>query len=467
MSLGLIIKLGVSLIFLIIIFVIVAALYIAVIAGVDIPGLTGAFRAEGEPLSPETIALAEATERKIDEAIIDKSAFFLELTDAELTALLLTKIDPEAQIRDAKVEVASGKIDLSGHLNGRIAVPFSGSVLLALELGEIRLEIDSLSLGFVPLPGAAKDQLQPIIDEVLDLNELLSRAGATQIQQLDLVDGMATIIGVQTGGATVSALTQEAFLQAIASFGQPTPPVAPGADIVPPGYTGGQQGAELYLALGDSLAANVGASSPLEGYVSRFHSYLERDGGRSLGLLNLGISGESTLSILNGQLATALDEIASRRDDGDSSTKVGVLTLDLGANDLLAHVGSAECQQNPTGNACQIRVDGAIASFEGNFQSIVQRLDAALEDDAEFYIMTMYNPFDFGIGLDIETKSNEIVGRMNAIIRATAESVGAKVADPYPLMAGNAASWTHMLEGDIHPNADGYQTLAFSLTEAQ
>ena len=31
----------------------------------------------------------------------------------------------------------------------------------------------------------------------------------------------------------------------------------------------------------------------------------------------------------------------------------------------------------------------------------------------------------------------------------------------------NAGAWTHMLEGDIHPTADGYQALAYAFVQAR
>ena len=81
--------------------------------------------------------------------------------------------------------------------------------------------------------------------------------------------------------------------------------------------------------------------------------------------------------------------------------------------------------------------------------------------------MTMYNPFDFGLGIPFEDFSNEILVRLNAIVAENANNVGAKLADPYDLMGGNAAAWTNMLQGDIHPNPDGFQALAFSLVQAR
>ncbi|MCI0438773.1 MAG: SGNH/GDSL hydrolase family protein [Chloroflexi bacterium] len=467
LSLGLIIKLFVLLTVVLVVVVVVGGVYIAVVAGLEIPGLAGAFRAEADPVSPEVLAQAERVEAKIDESIQDKSAFFLELTDEELRVLLLSKLDPTARVRDVDVNIKPQVVDISGSLNGRVGVPFSGSVGVTLEQGEIDLTVSDVSVGFVPLPGAVKEEIQPLIDEVLDINERLREAGATQIQQLNMVPGKVTIIGVQAGGATVSPLTQEAFTQAFLSAGARPTPVPPGASVVPPGTVGSKAGQEIYLALGDSLAANKGVSQPQEGYVSRFHAYLERETGRSIGLTNLGVSGESSISVRKNQLPQALNELRQRRDDGDPNTKVSFLTLDLGANDLLPHIGSDDCQSDPRGNACQARIDGAIAAFEDNFGAIVAELRASLETDAEFYIMTIYNPFDFGLGIPFEDFGNEILERMNAIIRATAQSAGAEIAEAFPLMNGNAAAWTHMLEADIHPTAEGYQTLAFSFAQAR
>ena len=407
-------------------------------------------------------------EQKINDAVEDNSAFFLELTDAELTDLLLSKIDPDTQIREAEVSITDdSEVKLSGTLNGRFAIGFSGTVGVALEAGEIELDIRSTSIGFIPLPGAVGDQLEPLVKDVLDINRSLRQAGATEIQQLVMEKGKITIIGVQRSGSTVSQLTQDTFLSAVAAAGGRVAPTPPGADLVPPGRTGGEDGPALYLALGDSLAANVGVAIPTEGYVSRFHGYLERTTGRSLGLLNLGISGESTISIVKGQLPQALIEIADRKDDGDPSTTVSFLSLNLGANDLLAHLGSDDCQVPARTQACQTRADAALQSFEGNFDQIVSSLAGALEPGADFYIMTAYNPFSIGLGLPTESFTDEVVERLNVIIRETAVAHGARVGDPYDLMKGKAASWTNMLDGDIHPNANGYQALAYSLTQAR
>ena len=100
---GRIIKLATLSVVVLVALIVVFALYVAVVAGVEIPGLTGAFRAQGEPISPEAIARGQAVEQKINDAVEDKSAFFLELTDAELTDLLLSKIDSLVKTRFEEV----------------------------------------------------------------------------------------------------------------------------------------------------------------------------------------------------------------------------------------------------------------------------------------------------------------------------------------------------------------------------
>lgn len=448
---------------------IVLVLVIGVVAVVALAGIVayGILNSEAVPISPEIKAEGVAVERKIEEALEDNSAFYLELTDDELSALLMSKLDEATGVRDAAVKIKPGFIDISGHLGGTPSVPFSGSAGVDFFAGEFDIDLQDVKVAIVPVPGAVKEELQPLIDQAIDINRSLSESGAAQIQKFEMLEGKMIIVGIQRDGEIVSDATKDAFLTAFEASGDKVNPDPPGADVVPQGSVAQKPGDDIYIALGDSLAANVGVEDPTLGYVSRFHGFMERETGKDLGLMNLGISGESSISIRNGQLQQALSEIVRRKDDGDPNTKVSVLTLDLGANDLLAHLGSTDCQRGPRGSACQARVDAAVEGFTANFEDIVNVLDEMLEDDAEFYIMTMYNPFDFGIGLPFEDFTNEIAGRMNDIIRQTAQEHGAKIADPFDSMGGKSAAWTNMLQGDIHPNGDGYQAMAFSFAEVR
>ncbi len=113
----------------------------------------------------------------------------------------------------------------------------------------------------------------------------------------------------------MSALTTSSLLEAVQAAGAQVAPVPPGANSVPPGSAGLlENGDSIYLALGDSLAANVGVARPQLGYVSRFHAYLEKETGQDVGLVNLGVSGESSISFKQGQATGA---------GRDTQTKLG------------------------------------------------------------------------------------------------------------------------------------------------
>ena len=78
------------------------ALYVAVVAGVSIPAIDAALRVDPETPSPEVLARSERVEASIREAIEDNSAFYIELTDQDLTALLVANVDTEGRVERLK-----------------------------------------------------------------------------------------------------------------------------------------------------------------------------------------------------------------------------------------------------------------------------------------------------------------------------------------------------------------------------
>ena len=89
-----------------------------------------------------------------------------------------------------------------------------------------------------------------------------------------------------------------------------------------------EAGPAVYLALGDSVAAGVGASRADKGYVPRFLHTLAKREGTDLAL-NLAVPGATSGSfIAGGQLADAVATI-------DEPDDVQVVTLTVGGNDLL------------------------------------------------------------------------------------------------------------------------------------
>lgn len=181
-------------------------LYLGTVGGaLNIPDLSDAWRTTASPPPPEVKAQSEAAEQKIEKVAEEHAAFYLELTDQELTALLASRLNPSSRLRDLQVHITPEEITFSGNLNGVVGVPWSGAVDVIVKRGRIRFDLKRVSLGIVRVPKGMQQELESIINQTIDLNELLRQSGATQVQQVRLEEGKAVIVGVQPAGTKVSA----------------------------------------------------------------------------------------------------------------------------------------------------------------------------------------------------------------------------------------------------------------------
>jgi lysophospholipase L1-like esterase len=246
----------------------------------------------------------------------------------------------------------------------------------------------------------------------------------------------------------------------IAGLGTKTqPPV----EVVGPGKVDGLEapGDPVYVALGDSLAANVGVTTAKEGYVSRFHKAVSAKDGTEYGLANFGKAGETSSGLIRNQLESALAFMKKRR--------VAYITVDIGANDLLGHLFSPDCSETLDTPACQARLESAQALYRENLATILKRLrDAA--PDATIVFLGMYNPFSIGFGsaVGLEGATDAVVEGVNAIAAEAARDEDVVFADGQARIKGRAGAVTKMLEqpADIHPRAIGYDLLAQALVVA-
>jgi lysophospholipase L1-like esterase len=104
----------------------------------------------------------------------------------------------------------------------------------------------------------------------------------------------------------------------------------------------------LYLTLGNSVAAGVGASDPaVTGYVPSFSDLLrgelacrpsDRKGCRILALDNLAVGGATSTTLVRDQLPDAITELQARNHDRHPNNDVKVITIDIGGNDVFAVV---------------------------------------------------------------------------------------------------------------------------------
>jgi lysophospholipase L1-like esterase len=235
--------------------------------------------------------------------------------------------------------------------------------------------------------------------------------------------------------------------------------------------------APLYIALGDSLSAGVGASDFMNtAFVPLVHKGLAP----GTQLWNLGHSGDTSADLLDhGHVAAAAFEIACRNRDAGPENDVTLVTLVIGGNDLLRlyydYVLPGTCpnvQEGLQKPECVNALRHTLALFGPNLAMAVDGLQEA-GPDVRIVLMTIYNPFSGG-GLQVFEELGELSMEgladtafpegINSLIRAEAEESGIVLVDLYPLFKGKGGEY--IADDFIHPNDAGYRAMADAVLEA-
>lgn len=429
---------------------------------VQLASALGGFDGPVDAADPAALAAGEA---KLESAET-QAGFRIELTEAELTAILQDTLAEanDNPIRRVDLTVLDGEDGGQGALQFDItfkngSLTGEGRATATLDAGAINIEVQKVSLGRLSLPGVATGAMEEIVDTVLDLNERLAESRA-DVQSIQIGDGRVLVTGTQGGG---ELLTAGALLDALAANAAAVgSSVTPPAEQIGPGTVNGTtaDGATYLVALGDSLAANVGVTSANQGYVSRIHRVLSERDGATLGLRNFGVSGETSGTLIrSGQLSEALAFIRANN--------VAYVTIDIGANDLLGHLGSDDCSDDISTPACQDRLEPALEAYRANLDRILGDVRDAAGEGTPILFLQTYNPFSLGLGgLSLEAASDDATAQLNDVAAEVAAEHGVTVADGASRMRGTTGATTHMLDTppDIHPNGIGYDLLAQALS---
>ncbi|MBI5947640.1 MAG: hypothetical protein HY875_05855 [Chloroflexi bacterium] len=421
---------------------------------------------DGPVDAADPVALESAT-AKLD-AADGSGGFRVEMTVAELGAVLQDTLagSDSNPFRRVDLEVVDGKDGGQGTIKFRAlfkkgGVTADGAISASVNAGEVDFRVDRVHMGNFTLPGFARSAVETLIESATDVNKTLAAHGA-EVQSVAIGEGRVVVVGLTGGGELVTLGTlMTAVSENVAALGDR---LKPPAARVPPGVVDALEhgSAPYYVALGDSLAANVGVDAARDGYVSRFHNQLQLRDGKEYGLRNFGVSGQTSGGLIrDGQLS---DAIAFMK-----ATGVAYVTIDIGANDLLGHLYSPDCSETVTTPACQERLELTLAGYEGNLRVIFRRVKEAAPG-ATVVFLGMYNPFSIGFGADVglEAETDAVVQRVNALARGIAAENGARYADGFGVIQGRAGAVTHMLDAtpDVHPLAIGYDLLTLALVAA-
>ena len=230
-----------------------------------------------------------------------------------------------------------------------------------------------------------------------------------------------------------------------------------------------------YLALGDSVAAGVGAPAGL-GYVPLLASDLTAarhcGQGQALGcrleLDNRSVGGATTVSLLSGQLPGALDLLEERNGNHTPVDDVRLITITIGGNDVFNPIIGA-CAGGFTAN-CQATVAKQFGQVSTNYATILGELRAAAGPETTIAVMTYYNPLpNPGCRFTSLTQLGDLVLEgggpvafgLNDIIRQQAAAFGAVVVE-----TGSVVDATEVQPDCLHPNPAGHADLADAFFDA-
>lgn len=191
-----------------------------------------------------------------------------------------------------------------------------------------------------------------------------------------------------------------------------------------------------YVALGDSLAAGVGAR---HGYVDRYADHLHADTGARVRVTNLGVSGQTSSQLLR----VLRGDASARRAIGGAE----VITFNIGINDLGRARGEYEAEI--CGGARNERCLGAATEkLEDNWDTITEEI-LALRSADEAVIRTT--------GLGYTPRVDGVSGRY---LRETQSHIAASTDEndiPYAEVSLDAGG---LSPDGLHPDDSGYAEIA-------
>lgn len=220
----------------------------------------------------------------------------------------------------------------------------------------------------------------------------------------------------------------------------------------------------VYLAIGDSLTFGIGVPRPQEqGYAALVARAL-RGGIAPIGETRVfAVPGETA----TGFLERRLDDVLRAVDR--FGPRVEVVTIGLGANELLRTRRDPACAEDRASAACASAVDAAITAASESLDLIVASVQTALADaaaDARILVLAYYNPDPDPLATGTIVGSDGVVGcgdpepGLNDRIACVADARGAELVDLHAAFDGRELELTRFADGDVHPNAAGYEVIA-------
>ena len=230
--------------------------------------------------------------------------------------------------------------------------------------------------------------------------------------------------------------------------------------------------ARAYLALGDSITFGIGVPRPQRnGFVTQVAEALAGAGEPPIETRVFAVPGETATGFLERRLddvVGAIEELGPR---------IELVTIGLGANELLRARRDPACRTEPSGEACAAIVAQAVGSATEALRTIVIAVQAALEANGaapRIALIAYYNPDARPTAASAVAGTDGAVGcspaepapGLDDRIACIARERGAVLVDLHAAFLGREAELTRFRAGDVHPNADGYAVIAETILAA-
>ncbi|MED3878016.1 GDSL-type esterase/lipase family protein [Priestia megaterium] len=193
-----------------------------------------------------------------------------------------------------------------------------------------------------------------------------------------------------------------------------------------------------YVALGDSLAAG---QTPYHQLDKSYADYLVKrfeQSQYSVSYNNFGVSRYTSENLKN--------DILNNKEVQDKIKNANLITIDIGANDLLAKL-----KTDPT------HVKDSLLAVANNLQIILQTIDS-LNPNVKVLVMGYYNPFPH-YSQEQQASLLPLLEALNKTIEDRSIANGDKYVPTAQVIKRNEDQYVPNSE-DIHLNLEGYQVVA-------
>jgi hypothetical protein len=154
----------------------------------------------GGPVGDADPAALASAQAKV-ELLRQPGDFHLELTEAEIEAIIQDGLADDSPLERVRVRIVDGVNGLPGrvHLTGefkRGSLEARGVATASVESGAVQVSLDSVEMGLVTVPGIAAAALDELTVSVAALNAAMATTEA-RIDSVQVGDGRIVVIGTR------------------------------------------------------------------------------------------------------------------------------------------------------------------------------------------------------------------------------------------------------------------------------